>query len=265
MSEGQGSTAAQAVITGASAGIGEALARTLAGAGWDLVLVARRQERLEALASELRQQHGREVIALGLDVCDPSAPDAILAAAPRLEVLVNNAGAGKFGPVLGQPVEEQTAQVRLNCESLTRLSLALLPALVSRGKGVIVNLASIAGFQPTPYFTVYAATKAYVLSFSQALDAEVSARGVRVVAVCPGPVPTEFQGLAGSPDARHSPAMWRRTPEQVAESCLQAIQRPRRVVTPAPVHGWVRWCYRFLPESTVVGMAGKSMRKRTDG
>lgn len=260
MSEG----AAQAVITGASAGIGAALGRRLAEAGYDLVLVARRAERLEALASELRQRHARQVATLALDVCDRSAPQAILAAAPRLEVLVNNAGAGRFGAVLGQPVEEQVAQVPLNCESLTRLSLALLPALVSRGRGVIVNLASIAGFQPVPYFAVYAATKAYVLSFSQALDEEVAPKGVRVVAVCPGPVPTEFQGLAGSPDAREAPAMWRRTPEQVAEACLRAIRRPRRVVTPAPVHAWVRWLYRFLPESTVVRMAGRSMHKRIE-
>lgn len=258
MSEG----APQAVVTGASAGIGAALARRLAEAGWDLVLVARRAERLEALAAELRGVHGRQVEVVAVDVCDPAAPAQVLARAPRLQVLVNNAGAGKFGPALGQPVEDQAAQVRLNCESLTRFTLEALPRLVERGGGVVLNVASIAGFQPVPYFAVYAATKAYVLSFSQALDGEVAERGVRVVAVCPGPVPTEFQSLAGSPDARESGAAWMRTPEQVAESCLRAIQRPRRVVTPAAIHGWVRWCYRLLPESTVVSMAGKGMKKR---
>lgn len=251
----------QAVITGASAGIGAALAPRLAAAGYDLVLVARRAERLEALAAEQRSR-GCGVELVALDVCEPDAADRILAAAPRLEVLVNNAGAGKFGPLEQASPEEQAAMVRLNCESLTRITTAIAPVLVRAGKGTIVNIASIAGFQPVPFFATYGATKAYVLSFSQALDAELAPKGVRVVAVCPGPVPTEFQALAGTPDARHSPRMWMRTPEQVADACVRAIRRPRRVVTPAPIHALVRFLWRFLPGSVVVWLAGRGMKKR---
>ncbi len=257
--------AGRAVVTGASAGIGTAVAARLAAAGFDLLLVARRAERLEALAAELRAKHGRDVKLLALDVARDDAAQELLAAAPDATVLVNNAGVGRFGPALTTPAEEQAQQVRLNCEALTRLTLAFLPGFVERRRGVIVNLASIAGFQPVPYFAVYGATKAYVLSFSQALDAEVRAQGVRVVAVCPGPVPTEFQSIAGSPDARHTPGIARRTPEQVADVCLRAIRRPRPIAIPAPFHALMWWFQRLIPRRTVVRMAGNAMKKRIDG
>ena len=127
---------------------------------------------------------------------------------------------------------------------------------------MVVNLASIAGFQPVPYFAVYAATKAYVLSLSEALDVEWAPRGLRVVAVCPGPVPTEFQAVAGSPDARRTPKSMLRTPEQVAASTLAAITRPRRVVTPAPLHGWMYWAQRFVPRGYVLKKAAQGMLER---
>lgn len=255
----------RAVVTGASAGIGTAVATRLAAAGFDLLLVARRAERLEALAGELRSKHGRDVKLLALDVARDDAAQELVAAAPDATVLVNNAGVGRFGPALSIPAEEQAQQVRLNCEALTRLTLAFLPGLVERRRGVIVNLASIAGFQPVPYFSVYGATKAYVLSLSQALDAEVRDQGVRVVAVCPGPVPTEFQGIAGSPDAMHTPGIARRTPEQVAEVVLRAVRRSRPIAIPAPFHRFMWWFQRFLPRSMVVGMAGNAMKKRIEG
>lgn len=252
----------RAVITGASAGIGAALAARLAAAGFDLLLVARRAERLEAMATELRAKHGRDVKVLALDVAREDAAQELVAAAPDAAVLVNNAGVGRFGPAAELPVEDQAQEVRLNCESLTRLTLAFLPLLTRRGKGVIVNLASIAGFQPVPYFAVYAATKAYVLSFSEALDVEAREQGVRVVAVCPGPVPTEFQSIAGSPDANHTPRIARRTPEEVAEVCLAAIRRPRPIAIPAPFHRFMWWVQRWLPRRVVVRMAGNAMKKR---
>ncbi|MBX3467345.1 MAG: SDR family oxidoreductase [Planctomycetes bacterium] len=255
----------RAVITGASAGIGEAVARRLAAAGFDLLLVARRAERLEALAADLRTKHGRDVKVLGLDVAREDAAQEMLAAAPDATVLVNNAGVGRFGPALSIPAEEQAQEVRLNCESLTRLTLAFLPGFVARRRGVVLNLASIAAFQPVPYFAVYAATKAYVLSLSEALDVEVRGQGVRVVAVCPGPVPTEFQSIAGSPDAHHTPRLARRTPEEVAEVCLKAIRRPRPVAIPAPFHTIMWWFQRFLPRRTVARMAGDAMKKRLAG
>lgn len=254
----------KAIITGASAGIGAALARRLAADGLDLVLVARRVDRLEALAVELRAKHGVRVEVLAMDLLDDGAGAAIKKAVPDATVLINNAGFGVFGPALDVSIDDQCREVRLNCESLTRLTLAYAPALVARGRGVIVNLASIASFQPVPYFTVYAATKAYVLSFSEALDYELKGRGVRVVAVCPGPVPTEFQQIAGSPDAHHSGGAMR-TPEEISEFVARAIVRPKPIVVPAGVHRFMWFVQRFAPRSVVAGFAGRGMQKRLVG
>ena len=251
-----------AIVTGASAGIGAALAPQLAAKGYDLVLVARRADRLEAIAETVRKEHGRKVSVLALDITSGSALEALQAVAPNPAVLINNAGAGRFGSALERPVAEQALTVRLNCEALTTLTLGYLPRMVERGGGVVINLASIAGFQPVPYFAVYAATKAYVLSLSEALDEELTGTGVRVVAVCPGPVPTEFQSVAGSPDASHEPDRTRRSPEQIAEICVQAIAKPTRVITPVPYHRFMHWVQRFVPRNTVLSIAAGKMRKR---
>jgi uncharacterized protein len=254
----------KAIITGASAGIGAALARALARAGFDLVLVARRADRLEALAQELRPL-GSKVEVLPLDVTDPACAQRLKEAVPDATVLINNAGFGVFGPALEANLEEQCREVRVNCEALTRLTLAVAPSLVARGRGVIVNLASIASFQAVPYFTVYAASKAYVLSFSEALDVELAPRGVRVVAVCPGPVPTEFQQIAGSPEAHHSGRLAMRTPDEIADSVVDAIRRPRPVVVPAPIHRAMWFVQRLAPRGLITRLAGKGMLKRIEG
>jgi short-subunit dehydrogenase len=252
-----------AVVTGASAGIGAALARALVSAGCGVLLTARREDRLEELAQELRQSGG-DARTLGVDLLADDAAEQILAAAPEASILINNAGAGLFGPALDHEPAAQARLVRLNCESLTALSLAFAARMTARGEGVVVNLASIAGFQPVPYFAVYAATKAYVLSLSEALDIEWAEKGVRVVAVCPGPVPTEFQQIAGSPDAHPTPKLALRTPEQVAEATVKAIRSPKRVVTPAPVHSWMQWAQRFVPRGFVLKKAARSMLKRIE-
>lgn len=252
----------QAVITGASSGIGAALARRLCAEGYDLVLVARRAERLSALAEELRAAHGREVEPLGLDVTDPEAPARLLEAAPRPDVLVNNAGMGRFGPVLDAESGEHLRSIRLNCEALTALTLAVLPGMIERRSGTIVNVGSIAGLQPVPYYAVYGATKAFVHSFSEALDAELEGKGVRVVAIAPGPVPTEFQQNAGSPDASsHGSHV---TPEHVAGVIHRAIVRPKILVFPAPFHWWQTFIQRFLPRRFVARFAARKMRKRIE-
>ncbi|MCA8924897.1 MAG: SDR family oxidoreductase [Planctomycetes bacterium] len=246
-----------ALVTGASSGIGAAIARRLGAEGYRVLLVARRLERLEALAAELPDAE-----AIALDLLADDAAARLLERVPSVDVLINNAGFGCFGPALELPAADQAREVRLNCEALTRLTLAYAPGMVQRQRGVVINLASIAGFQPVPYFATYAATKAYVLSLSLALDEELRPSGVRVVAVCPGPVPTEFQAIAGSPDAQHTSRLARRTADEVAARCVAAIRRPKRVVVPAAVHGWLRFAYRFVPQDTVVGMAGRAMRKR---
>lgn len=253
---------ARAVITGASSGIGAALAPLLAAEGYDLVLVARRADRLEALAESIRAEHGREVSVLALDITSGSALEALQAIAPAPALLINNAGVGRFGSAIKFPVAQQSQMVRLNCEALTTLTLGYLPRMIERGEGVVVNMASIAGFQPVPYFAVYAASKAYVVSLTEALDEELKGTGVRVVAICPGPVPTEFQQTAGSPDANTEPDYNRRTPEQIAEATLAAIRKPKRIVTVAAYHRFMHFVQRLVPRSMVTAIAAKKMLKR---
>lgn len=199
---------------------------------------------------------------LALDVTADDALEQLRAVAHAPQVLINNAGMGAFGSALEQDPAAQARVIRLNCEALTVLTLGLLPGMVARGSGVILNLGSIAGLQPVPYFSVYGATKAYVQSLSEALDEELQGTGVRVAVVCPGPVPTEFQGISGSPDAMHTPSRARRSPEQIAEICLRTIQRPRRVVVPTLYHRFQHWIQRLVPRSWVVAIAGRKMRKR---
>ncbi len=253
---------AQAILTGASSGIGAALAPMLAAEGYDLVLVARRADRLESLAESIRAEHGREVSVLALDITSGSTLEALQAIAPSPALLINCAGVGRFGSAIKYPVAEQSHMVRLNCEALTTLTLGYLPRMIERGEGVIVNMASIAGFQPVPYFSVYSATKAYVITLTEALDEELKGTGVRVVAVCPGPVPTEFQQTAGSPDANTEPDYNRRSPQEIAEVTLAAIRKPKRIVTVAAYHRFMHFMQRFVPRSTVTGIAAKKMLKR---
>ncbi len=201
------------IITGASAGIGVELARVFARNGHRLVLVARRGDKLGALADEIAAagQTRPEVIALDLSIA--GAADALghELAARQLEpaVIVNNAGYGLTGRADELPRAEQLGMVDLNVRALTELSLAFVDSL-ARHKGGILNVASLASFLPAPGMAIYYATKAYVLSFSEALHAELRKKGVRVTALCPGPVPTEFQARAGLPE--------------------QAARRPARIV-----------------------------------
>lgn len=181
------------VITGASSGIGTEIARIFAAQGRSLVLVARRQDRLDALADEI----GRErVVTLALDLEQPDAGGRLVheldARGIVLDTLVNNAGFGLRGRFATMPAADQAAMVELNIATLTKLCRLVVPGLIARRRGGILNVASTAAFQPVAYMAVYAATKAYVLSFSEALHEEVRQHGVRVTALCPGPTATEF-------------------------------------------------------------------------
>src|SRR5581483_11145913 len=248
----------KAIITGASAGIGEALARRMARAGWDLVLVARRVERLAALEAELERDQKVQVEVIGLDVTEPDAAQKLLEKAGDADVLVNNAGFGKHGAQVELSVAESTGMVRLNCEALTALCAAFLPRFVQRKSGTILNVASVAAFQPIPFFGVYAATKAYVLSLTHALDAEVRRHGVRVLALCPGPVPTEFQAVANT-TMDHAPKLLVVSPEQVAEDALWMIERGKRVWIPGFLMRFLISLEAFVPTSVIVHFAGKTV------
>jgi short-subunit dehydrogenase len=186
-----------ALITGASAGIGLEFALALAGRGYDMVLVARRRERLDELAARLRAEHaGIRVEIIVADLSEAAVAEQITAAVAALdisvELLVNNAGFGTHGRFETLLPERERGEIAVNVAALVALTHAFLPGMLERGSGGVINVASTAAFQPIPYMAVYGATKAFVRSFSEALHEEVFARGVRVLALCPGPTATEF-------------------------------------------------------------------------
>ncbi|TFC94054.1 MULTISPECIES: SDR family oxidoreductase [Cryobacterium] len=195
-----------ALITGASSGLGAGYAHELARRGADLVLTARRRELLEDLAAELAEKYGTLATVIPLDLARPGAVGELVADLETRQItvgtLVNNAGFGTYGTVLGSDPTREAQQVTLNVQALTALTHALLPGLIStartsKGSAALVNLASTASFQPVPLMAVYAATKAYVLSYTEALWYETRATGLKVTAICPGPVSTEFFAVAG--------------------------------------------------------------------
>jgi short-subunit dehydrogenase len=194
------------VVTGASSGIGAEIARTFAARGASLVLAARRRERLDALAGELRKRPETAVEIMRLDLMDPAAPAALVRALDGLgitvDTLVNNAGFGRRGHFAELAYDDQLGMVELNVVALTKLCRLVLPGLIARRRGGILNVASTAAFQAGPYMAVYYATKAFVLSLSEALHEEAKPHGVTVTALCPGPVPTEFQDRANLDSAR---------------------------------------------------------------
>jgi short-subunit dehydrogenase len=191
-----------ALVTGASGGIGEAFARQLAAQGKDLILVARSEEKLHSLARELAAAHGVRTHVIVADLARHDSASALYAEIERLgldvDLLINNAGYARAGAFAELALDEQADMIRLNVNTLVELSRLYLPAMRGRGWGGIINVASNAAFQPVPYLAVYAATKAFVLSFSEALAEEVARDGVSVMALCPGATATGFQERAGA-------------------------------------------------------------------
>jgi len=217
-----------ALITGASAGLGAEFARQLARAGYDLVLVARRQNRLDELGKSLEKEHGINAESLVADLADPNALRAVenrISSEPRLEMLVNNAGFGIRGYFADTDIDEQERMIRVHCIAPARLSHAALPAMIARDKGAIVNVASVAGFAPSPGSVNYHATKAYALGMSEALHLELIDTGVYVQALCPGFTITEFHDVLKS-DRRAIPKSWWMDAEDVVgESLREAFRR----------------------------------------
>ena len=223
-----------ALITGASAGIGAALARVFAANGHDVVLVARRAQRLEALAADIAAGGRPKPLVLPIDLTSPNAAawigQALAARGLEPQYVVNNAGFGLVGRAQDIDLAEQLAMIDLNMRTVVDLSLAFVESL-ARHKGGLLNVASVAGFIPGPRSAVYYASKAFVLSFTEALHVELKPKGVRVTCLCPGPVPTEFQARAGVVDDR-PPKLLVRTAEQVAAAGYHGLIQGRRVVVP---------------------------------
>jgi len=195
-------TAHTALITGASAGIGRELARLVAADGHDTVLVARRRDRLDELAAELGSAHGVKVTVIAADLGDRAAPQAVAeqvrSASIDIDFLINNAGFGSHGPFAESDLARQLEMIDVNVRALVELTHLFLPGMLARKRGHVLNVASVAGFVPGPYMATYYASKAFVLSFTEALAAELRGSGVTATASCPGPTETEFGAVARS-------------------------------------------------------------------
>jgi short-subunit dehydrogenase len=244
-----------AVVTGASAGIGQAFARRLAAAKINTVLVARRQDRLATLADELSRQHGTQSRVVPADLEQSDAPARIGDETKDLEVgiLVNNAGfsaAGRFDRV---PLDRHIAMIKVNCIAVAALTHVFLPRMKARGRGAIVIVASAAGYQPVPLAGTYGATKAFDLMLAEALWSENRGSGVDVLALSPGPVDTEFQAVAG--ETAHAGA----TPESVVDVALGALGRKPSVVA-GGFNKARAWSVRLAPRALVARMAFGVMR-----
>ena len=224
-----------ALVTGASSGIGEQFARQLADRGHDLVLIARRADRLEALAAELPTD--AQVIACDLATDARSLPARVAELGVEVDLLVNNAGFGTHGRFWEIEEDRDAEMVRLNCEAVVVLTRAFLPAMIERGRGGVITVASTAGFQPLPYEATYAGSKAFALNFSDALHTELRGTGVRCLAVNPGPVRTEWQEVAGIEESQIPPGMI--DAEQCVRESLAAFDRGSRSLVPGTMFRWL--------------------------
>jgi short-subunit dehydrogenase len=230
------SDSATALITGASAGIGEAIARDLAGRGHGVTLVARREERLRSLAGELSDRFGVRAEAIAVDLGSDSAradlPRRLDELGLEVEILVNNAGFGGGEDFARTDRDRLVSMVELNCVALLDLQAAYLPRMVERGRGAVINIASTAAFQPLPGAATYAATKAFVLSLSEAVHEELKGTGVTLTAICPGPVKTEFAEAAGLRAEEQVPGMLWMSAESVAKAAVEAADDGKRAIVP---------------------------------
>jgi len=243
-----------ALITGASAGLGAEFARQLSGKGHRLVLAARRKDRLDALVSELGNARAVEI-----DLSEPEATAALMRdlekTGEQVDILVNNAGFGLRGPFAELDAARQREMIDLNCGALTELCRAVAPAMVERRSGAILNVASTAAFQPGPWMGVYFATKAFVLSFTEALHEELKPYGVKVSALCPGPTRTEFGAVAGIQSLGQFDRLSMEA-GPVVRAGLDGLDKNRAVVIPGTTNRIGAWSTRFAPRSFVRRVAG---------
>jgi short-subunit dehydrogenase len=253
------------LITGASAGIGTELARVFASNGHRVALTARREDRLIALATEIAAAGGAAPIVIPCDLQQVDAGDKIATALAtegvEVEYVVNNAGFGLFGLAIKRDRVQQLDMIALNIRALTDLSLRFSDQLI-KNRGGILNLASVAGFLPGPGMAVYYASKAYVLSFTEALRAELAPQGVRVTVVCPGPVPSEFQARAGFAPGFDSTIL-NVMPAEVARQAYRGLMANKRAVLPGLGIKMVPLLLRLFPRSFILAaVAGFQLRKR---
>ncbi|WP_182377024.1 SDR family oxidoreductase [Nocardioides sp. WS12] len=251
------------LVTGASSGIGRALAERVAAEGGDLVLVARREPVLRAQAEDLERRFGVRVDVVPADLSVAGAAAGIVRALSErglsVDVLVNNAGLGIHGDLAGARLVDVSTQIAVNITALSELTALLLPPMVARGHGAIVNVASTAAYQPVPHMAVYAATKSYVLSFTRALWSETRGTGVRVLAVSPGATDTAFFDVAGDDASVGN----RRTPEQVVDVAMSALRADRREVVDGAANALLARVAGRLPTRWAITLAERSVRPQS--
>jgi len=251
------------LITGASSGIGAAFARKLAARGRNVLLVARSEDKLITLCNELGRLTSIRAQYLALDLTKPDDRLQLFEETKKreleIDMLINNAGFGSMGDFVKLDLEREVEMIELNVTALVELTQRFLGPMRERQRGTIINVASTAGFQPVPYMATYAATKAFVLSFSEALWDENRMHGIHVMALCPGVTETNFFEAAG---IDRPPMRTVQTPEEVVETALRALHRQKSLV----ISGWANWfvveAERFVPRSMVTKVAGNALRSR---
>jgi uncharacterized protein len=254
---------ATALITGASSGIGESFAYALARQNYDLVLVARREERLNAVAARAKSVGAGRTEVIVSDLARGGAPlelEKRLSVIPiQVDYLINNAGFGTTGRFERLPLAREVEEIELNVTALVALTRLFLPPMVERRRGTIINVASTAAFQPIPHMATYGATKAFVLSFTQALAAENASTGVRILALCPGPVRTEFQAVARHENAL-VPSFFYLDPDTVVKQALAAVAHGRRIRINGMMNAAGAVAVRLLPRPLITAIAGRIYR-----
>jgi uncharacterized protein len=254
---------ATALITGASSGIGEKFAYELARQNYGLVLIARRQDRLEAVAAKAKETGATRTEIVVADLARAGAPLELqlrlASASIEVDFLINNAGFGTTGRFDRLPLEREIEEIELNVSALVALTRIFLPSMIERRRGTIINVASTAAFQPIPYMATYGATKAFVLSFTEAIGVEAAGTGVRILALCPGPVRTEFQAVAKNENAL-MPSFVYMDADTVVKQALSAVERGRRVRINGIMNTAGAVAARLFPRALVTAIAGRIYR-----
>lgn len=250
---------ATALITGASSGIGREFAKLCAAAGNDVALVARREAELQALADDLARAHGVAARPIAADLADGSAPDAIFAACPSADILINNAGFGLAGAFAETDWQTDARMIQVNVTALAHLTRLYLPGMIARRSGRILNVASTAAFVPGPYMAIYYATKAMVFSFSLAIGSELEGTGVTATALCPGPTTTEFSRTAGTERSNlfKGPVM---SAADVAREGFAAMMAGKPEVIAGSRNRWMIWGTRFAPRRVLTAVTKRLNR-----
>lgn len=255
-----------ALITGASSGIGETFARQLASKKTNLILVARSQDKLEQLATELSHKYQIKTTVISQDLSQSSAGqnifDQVQAKDLSVDLLINNAGFGDYGAFCDRPLSKQMTMIQLNIAALVELTGLFLPLMQQKGSRGIINVASIAGFQPIPYMSVYAATKAFVLSFSEALWAENKDKGVKILVSCPGPTESKFYEQADFPDsATGLNGMTMASTDQVVTETINALEKGQSTIVPGGFANQIIVNLpRLIPRDLLVSAVGKQFK-----